>query len=188
MSRAFHPQLLREAFLYFAKFPQLEGVVSSMFRSGSVATAGYNELKVLVQALQPNALAPEILNFLFSSNEEKLKTSIEDTKGIFMLLDYGQLSCSKDGMERKNDAFEMGIIIARKIKPNDYDMAETLLIQDELLNTVRKVREQMIEDQKNHPWVKQLDFPHTISPWYARDLHHATGFSMMFSKTGIDMI
>ena len=188
MSRAFHPQLLREAFFYFAKFPVLSGVLSSMFRSGSVTTAGYNDLKALVQAIQPNGLAPEILNFLFSSNEEKLKTSIEDTTGIFMLLDYGQLSSSKDGMERKNDSFEMGIIIARKLKPDDYDMAEILLIQDELLNTVRKVREQMIADQKYHPWVKQLDFPHTISPWYARDLCHATGFSMMFSQTGVDMI
>lgn len=188
MSRAFHPQLLREAFLYFARFPELQGVLSSMFQSGSVNTEGYTELHSLVQNLNPNSLVPEMGNFLFSSNEEKLKSSIEDTKGIFMLLDYGQLSSSKDNLERKNDAFEMGIIIARKLNPTQYDMAEILLIQDELLNTVRKVRERMIEDQKGHPWVKQLSFPHTISPWYARELHHATGFSMMFSKTGVDMI
>lgn len=188
MSISLHPQLLREAFLYFAKFPILSGVISSMFRSGSVTTSGYNELNATLQLLSPNSLMPEILNFLFSSNEDKLKKEIEDTAGIFMLLDYGQLSSSQDGMMRKNDEFEMGIIIARKLKPDDYDMAETLLIQDELLNTVRKVREQMITDQKYHPWVKQLNFPHTISPWYARELCNATGFSMIFTRTGIDMI
>jgi len=67
-------------------------------------------------------------------------------------------------------------------------MAETLLLQDDLLNTTRRVREIMLTDSKNHPWIKQLDFPHRISPWYARELCNATGFSMMFSKSGIDMI
>lgn len=188
MSIHFHPQLLQEAFLYFCKFPAQAGILKSMFRKTNSPVSDYNTLLQSVTDLPDTELVPEIQNFLFSSNEEKLKKEIEDTFGIFMLLDYGQLRSSKDGMDRKNDAFEMGIIIARKLKSDDYDMAEILLMQDELLNTVRKVREQMISDQKNHPWVKQLDFPHTISPWYARELCNATGFSMMFSKTGIDMI
>lgn len=188
MSRSLHPQLLREAFLYFCKFPSFTGILNSMFRNSKSSVTDYNTLRTAITNLPDHNIVPEILNFLFSSDEVKLKKEIEDTKGIFMLLDYGQLSSSKDGMERKNDSFEMGIIIARKMKPDEYDMAELLLMQDELLNTVRKVREQMIEDQKYHPWVKQLDFPHTISPWYARELCNATGFSMMFSKTGIDMI
>ncbi len=188
MSITNNPQLLRESFLYFAKFPLLAGVTSSMFRSGNTSVTGYNTLKNDVSALPVNSLVPEILNFLFSSNEDKLKAEIKDTKGMFMLLDYGQLSSSKDGMERKNDEFELGIIIARKLKPDDYDMAETLLMHDELLNTMRLVREIMIADSKYHPWIKQLNFPHRITPWYARDLCYATGFSMMFSKSGIDMI
>lgn len=188
MSITLHPALLREAFIYFSKYPTLQGVISSMFGSGSVTTSGYAALKAELEALNPNSLVPEILNFLFSSNEDKLKKEIEDTAGIFMLLDYGQLSSSQDNIKRKNDQFEMGIIIARKIKPDEYDMAETLLIQDELLNTMRKVRQQMITDQFDHPFLKHIDFPHTISPWYARELCNATGFSMMFNRTGIDLI
>jgi hypothetical protein len=188
MSIANNPQLLRESFIYFSKFPLLSGVLSSMFRAGKTSVTGYDALKSEITALAINSLVPEILNFLFSSNEDKLKAEIEDTKGMFMLLDYGQLSSSKDDMERKNDQFELGIIIARKLKPEDYDMAETLLLQDELLNTTRRVREIMLADSKNHPWVKQLDFPHRITPWYARELCNATGFSMNFSKSGIDMI
>ena len=188
MSLILHPALLREAFLYFAKFPQLAGVVSSMFRTGKTTVTGYAALKAEVEALAVNSLVPEILNFLFSSNEDKLRAEIEDTKGVFMLLDYGQLDSSIDTIRRRNDQFEMGIIIARKLKPEDYDMAEILLIQDELLNIMRKVREQMIIDSKCHPFVKQLELPHRVNPWYARELANATGFSIMFSKSGIDIL
>jgi len=188
MSTALHPNILREAFLYFAKFPVLEGVVSSIFRTGNPAVAGYADLKNQVLALNPNSLVSDIRNFLFSSNDEKLKQSIEDTPGIFMLLDYGQLSCSQDQLKRLNDEIEFGIIIARKIDATKFDLAEIILMQDELLNLMRQVRAIMIEDSKCHPFVKQINFPHQINPWYARELQNATGFSMTFSKTGIDMI
>ena len=188
MSIALHPSLLKEAFIYFAKFPLLAGVISSMFRVGNTAVVGYSALKTEANNINPNSLLPEILNFLFSSNEDKLKAEIEDTKGIFMLLDYGQLSSSIDSMKRNNDAFELGIIIAQKIKPDQYDMAEILLIQDQLLNTMRKLREVMLADSKCSPFVKQLSLPHQINPWYARELANATGFSLTFSKQGIDII
>ncbi len=188
MSISTNPQLLRESFLYFSKFPLIAGVQSSMFRNGKTSVTGYSDLQAAVAACMPNSLVPEILNFLFSSNEDKLKTEIDNTKGMFMLLDYGQLSSAKDDIQRKNDQFELGIIIARKLDPVQYDMAEILLLQDELLNTTRRVREIMISDSKNHPWMKQINFPHHILPWYARELCNATGFAMNFTKTGIDMI
>ena len=188
MSIQLHPSILTEAFLYFAKFPLLEGVVSSIFRTGNPAVDGYAALKNQVLALNTNSLLPGIKNLLFSSNEEKLKQSIEDTAGIFMLLDYGQLSCSQDQIMRLNDEIEFGIIIARKIDAAKFDLAEIILMQDELLNLMRQVRATMIEDSKYHPFVKQINFPHQINPWYARELQNATGFSMTFSKTGIDMI
>jgi len=188
MSIALHPSLLREAFLYFAKFPKMDGVTSSMFRTGNTMVAGYADLRAELYELPVSSLVPEVLNFLFSSNEDKLRGEIEDTKGVFMLLDYGQLASSADSLQRRNDEFELGIIIAMKLKPEDYDMAEILLLQDQLLNIMRQVREQMIADSKCHPFVKQLSLPHRINPWYARDLCNATGFSMTFNKTGIDMI
>lgn len=188
MSIELHPSILREAYLYFAKFPKLEGVISSMFRTGKTDITGYSELVTETGNLDPHSLIPGIRNFLFSSNEEKLKKSIDDTPGTFMLLDYGQLSCSQDNIKRLNDEIEFGIIIARKIEADKYDMAEIILMQDELLNMIRLVREQMILDSKYHPFVKQITFPHKINPWYARELQNATGFSMMFSKTGIDMV
>ena len=188
MSLQLHPTILREAFMYFAKYPKIEGVLSSIFSSETSEITGYSQLQAEVSALAVKSLIPEITNFLFSSNEDKLKKSIEDTAGAFMLLDYGQINCDKDQVQRKNDQIELGIIIARKMNPDQYDMAETILMHDELLNLVRKLREQMIEDSKYHPFVKQINFPHNISPWYARELCHATGFSMMFSKTGIDIV
>lgn len=188
MSISRHPTILREAFLYFAKFPKIEGVISSIFRTGNPSVSGYSELKSQVQAINPNSLIPEIPNFLFSSNEEKLKQSIEDTAGTFMLLDYGQLSSSQDNLKRPNDQIEFGIIIARKIDPTNFDLAEIILMQDELLNLMRQVRATMVQDSKCHPFVKQISFPHQINPWYARELKNATGFSMTFTKTGIDMI
>ena len=188
MSIQLHPTILREAFLYFAKFPKIEGVISSIFQTGNPAVDGYAALKNEVSTLNPNSLVPEIANFLFSSNDEKLKQSIEDTKGTFMMLDYGQFSCDQDSIKRLNDQIEFGIIIARKIDPAKYDMAEIILMQDELLNLMRQVRVRMIEDSKYHPFVKHITFPHQIIPWYARELHNATGFSMMFSKSGIDMV
>jgi len=188
MSISLHPNLLEEAFLYFAKFPRLEGVKSSMFRMGSTNIKGYDSLKTAISELSNNSITPEILNFLFSANEEKLKSGIEDTKGIFMLLDYGQLSSSLDNLHRQNDESELGIIIAQKMKQEDYDMAEILLIQDQMLNIMRAVREQMRKDSVCNPFVQQLKLPSRISPWYARELCNATGFSMNFTKSGVEMI
>lgn len=187
MSIVNHPELLKESFLYFAKFPKKSGV-QEIFRIGNSGITGYTALKAAIDAMATHSLVPEITNYLFSSNQEKLKKDIEDTKGIFMLLDYGQLSSSKDNMQRKNDEFELGIVIAIKMNPDDYDMPEIVLLSDQLLNAARKVRELMLEDSKCSPFVKQISFPHRISTWYARDLHNATGFYLMFNKTGIDMM
>ena len=185
---ALHPTLLKTAFVYFAKYPLKEGVIKSMFRIGSASLDGYNELRQEINALNPNSLLPEIVNFLFSANEDKLKTEIEDTDGIFMLLDYGQISSSTDNLNRHNDSMELGIIIAQKLIPDNYDMAQMLILQDKLLNLIRSIRETMIEDSKCSPFVKQLTLPHQINPWYARELSNATGFSMTFNKSGYDLI
>ncbi len=187
MSLQTNPYFLREALLYFAKYPEKTGLLKSLFRIGSTTVSGYDQLKTDITNAAEE-LVPGIVNFLFSANEDKLKEGIEDTKGVFMLLDYGQISSSKDDRKRQNDQFELGIIIARKMKPESYDMAETLLLMDEMLNLLREVRQQMITDSKCSPFVKQLDFSQRIDPWYARELSNATGWSMSFTKTGIDLL
>ena len=187
MSIADHPTLLRDAFVYFAKFPLQAGMLK-VFKRNDSKISGYSTLKSELEALTVHSLVSGIVNYVFAQDEDTLKKQIEDTNGPFLFLDYGTISSGKDGMQRVTDTMDFALIVAEKFKPEGRDAVEMVLKQDELLNYLRTIREQMIYDQKCSPFVKELDFPHKIDPWYARDMQNATGWAMVFSRSGIGLL
>jgi hypothetical protein len=187
MSLTNYPTILTPAFEYFAKYPKKEGMLN-VFKRGTSPLPEYAEIKARLQTLDPHSLVPQITNYLFSVNDDALKKQVENINGTFLFLDYGGLNTNKDQLQRLNDTVEFGLIVAEKMKPEDSDSVEMIIRIEYMLVYIRKIREQMIADQKCSPFVKKLSFPHRIDPWYARDMSHATGWSMLFQQQGIDLI
>lgn len=189
MSIETDPTILREAFLYFAKFADHNEVMKLFNRRGSKYQSEYDEIKASLIALDSASMVPGIDAIIFASSEDAIKRQIEDFKGdMFLFTDYGQISSEQDNMKRKNDGFDIGLTVASKQDPEKMNSIEAIIQADKTLNALRSLRSTMITDDKCHPFVKRLSFPQDIIPFYARDWSHATGWSMMFKWKGIDIL
>jgi hypothetical protein len=186
MSLETNPYLIREAFEYFAKFPE-HGNVMGLFEHPSTDNS-YNELKDLIAGLSIHSQIPGLEHYLFSRDEKRIKKMIEDINGPFLFLDYGNLKTNQDNLKRKKDSFQLAITVAEKQNPDDLNVPEAVLFSDKTLNMMRLIRNIMLQDQKCSPFVKQLEFPHEISPFYARGWSNATGWSMVFERSGVDLL
>lgn len=191
MSISTHPNIIRDAFTYFAKFPDHDRVMDVFVRpAAGSAFSGYATLKSEINALTEHSLVPEIEGFVFGPDENVIRKQIEDIGGkIFMFLDYGPINSGEDQtLKYKTDEFELALTIARPYKPDEQDIPELVLLGDETLNALRRVREQMIADQKCSPFMKQILFPHQVLPWYARDLANSQGWTMVLRRRAIAML
>lgn len=193
MSLETNPNLLRDAFLYFAKFPDYTELQKLFKRQpGTSAFSDYSALKAEIEAFaeEERNLIPAIKKLVFAPDEERLKKQIEDVgDGIFMLVDYGNIDTGQDAtLKYKTDNMGFALTIARCKKPENMDVPELMLIGDETLNIIRQIREQMIADQQCSPFMRQILFPHQIVPWFARDLQNSHGWTMVMQRQGIEML
>ena len=191
MSLITHPDIMAEAFKYFAKFPVLSKVQAVFKRQSEKSKfTGYEPIRTAIAALTIHSLVPELKGFIFGADENVLKRQIEDIGGeMFLFLDFGNIYSSQNQTTNgKIDDFEFSITVAQAAKPEDLDVPETVLLYDNTLNAMRKIREQMIADQQCSPFMKQILFPHQIMPWYARDLANSQGWTMAFRRSGIAIL
>lgn len=180
--------LIHDLIVYFAKFPELAGVLKNFHRKES-KLVNYEPLKVELSALDPNSLLPDIKSYVLGVNEESITKVIGDIQGIYMFVDYGAINIERDDMRRENGTFNIAVTIAIPCHKGDIDMMEDMLLAEKTLMLIKSVRDTMIEDQKcGEAFVQDISFPHEITPWYSRLLHNSTGWTMAFQKAGIELI
>jgi len=87
----------------------------------------------------------------------------------------------------KYDDFNLALTLAKPTSANSLDYAEEVLLVDELLNTLRQIRDDMRNDRDN-PFIKALTFPNEITPFFARELSNSYGWTIMFKMKGVDLV
>ncbi|MDA3824131.1 MAG: hypothetical protein PF450_16175 [Bacteroidales bacterium] len=182
--------LIRDTFEYFAKFPELAGVLKSFNRpSGSkLYPTDYSDFKTKIESLDPNSLIPGIKDYVFGVNEDLAMNRIKEFRNFYLLVDYGSLSTDEDSEYKvKSDSFLMAVTVAIPLIQNSYDEVEALLLADQALTYLQQIRTQMISD-KTCSLLKHIEFPSEITPFFSRELLNSIGFTMLFTKMGIGLL
>jgi len=185
-----HTSLIRDTFEYFAKFPDLAGVLKSFNRSSGskLYPADYQEFKAKIEVLDPNSQIPGIKDYVFGVNEELAMKRIKEFSDYYLLVDYGSVSTDEDQeYKTKTDTFLMAVTVAVPLLSTSYDEVEALLHADQALTYLQKIRSQMLAD-KNCNLLKHIEFPSEITPFFSREMLNSIGFTMLFTKMGIGLL
>lgn len=195
MSLQNHPNIIKELFVYFSRFPNRDNVLKRFRKReqdvDDAFKAYYTDLKNQIEALTEYSICPAIDDLVFTSSEDYLKKQIEDMDGrVFLLLDYGDINRNEVGpTKRKTDVFNMAITVGMQYNPDDMDSAEHAALSDYTLNALRCVVSQMQQDNATCSGSSiKLVFPHQFVPFYARTLQNTTGWTLPFSRQEIDLI
>jgi hypothetical protein len=171
-------------FLYYARFPAQKGV-QQLFNKGRSGLAGYSELEAKIKDL-PEAIIPEINNYIFSSNFEAVQYSVNNLIGYYLFVDYGEISSTVDRVNNNVETSRMAITVAYKTKSFSNDIIEQLLTSEQCLQYLVQIRNTMLREQQTIPWLKELSKSHDIVPFGRSDLS-SVGWSMLFERKAFDM-
>jgi hypothetical protein len=182
--------LIRDTFKYFAKFPALDGVQDSFIMgSSNKFTSLYENFKQEIDSLEVHSQIPGISDYVFGVDEKTIKKRIESIEATYLFVDFGNITTEEAEKTKVPwDNFLIAITVATPISPERYDPIEVLLLNDQNLGHIKTIRDTMKQDQVNNPFLKHVTFPAEITPWFARELHNSTGWSMLFTKSGVEMV
>ena len=176
--------ILIDIFRYFARFVGRDGVLRNFTAGRGDA---YTELKNGCQALPEAGLFPDVTDYVFGVNETSVEKRINNIKGIYLFIDYGNFQTSQGPNKVKTDELHLAVTVAKPLNIETIDLAAEVILADRLLNITRAIRRRLIDD-KDDNFVRRLTFPSEITPWYSRELNNSTGWTMLFKLTGIDLL
>ena len=181
--------LMRDTFEYFARFPLLAGVKKNFTKTDSATFTGYAAFKAIIDGLSPHSMLTDITDYIFGVDENIVRKRIQDVSGIFLFVDYGNVVTDRQApLMIENNEFQIAITVARPIKADQIDPIEAVLSAEQTLTLITTIKDQMWTDSRSNYLLKQITFPAEITPWFARDLSDSSGWSMLFSKRGIQFI
>jgi len=179
--------LIQSTFTYFAKFPLLAGVLKNFNKT--TGTTGYNTLLAAITALTPNSLITNLNDYIFGADIISVAKRIEPLTGIYLYIDYGNIyDTLLEPMKTEQAEFTIAVTIARKTQPDDLDPVEQLLLSDTTLGMLTELKDIARADAKTNHFLKYLNFPTDITPWFAADLFNSVGWTMTFKIKGIHLI
>ncbi len=178
--------ILQDIFHYFAKYPSQQAVNKFFNRKNASSLDSYAQMKA--KALTAcKEIYPEITDYIYGVNEDQVKKQISQVRGIYLFIDYGNITSRVDRLNVKEDVMQLAVTIAKPISSGTFDMAEEILITEQLLQIMTSIRDDMRNDRSD-PFIKRLTFPYDITPFFARELSNSYGWTLMFNISGIDMV
>lgn len=179
---------LKDILVYFAKFPAKNGVLELFNKESSSVFSSYASLRTEIANLATHSLVPGITQFIMGLDEKTISARIHEVSGTFLFIDYGHITSQRDSFDRQNDRLMIALTVATPLAKESMDLAEQVLLSDQNLDYLLQIRDLMKEDSRCNPFVQQLSFPNEITPFYARELSDSVGWTMVFEKTGIELV
>lgn len=180
--------MIKEQFLYFAQYPDPEGV-KAMLTNGQSETPGYAELMEALGNLPDKSRVPEIKNYVYGQSFDELKLRIDKLIGSFLFVDYGELDMLGDGNNSFRFLQRIAVTVANKM-PNHADAAEYMLTSDTTLNLLTRVHAWMLADAEHGTtdWLSRGNLDKAeIIPFVATELH-SVGWTLMMSCIAPDTL
>ncbi len=174
---------LTDLFLFFARFVEKESILK-LFNKGRSENAGYAALLDKVHRRQDD-LAIKCLDYVFGPNFEAVSGYVNNLPGFYLFIDYGEIDCLTDNSNRMFDSARLAVTVAYRLKEFSGDLMEQLVVSEECLGYITEIRKRMIQEQKAHPWLKNLSNNHTFTPFVTKELS-SIGWTILFNREGYD--
>ena len=177
--------LIKDIFMFFARFPRREGVLS-IFNAGRSDLPEYAEWKAAVAAM-PDPLMPDVGHYVFGVDEQAVSNRINTVDDFFLFVDYGQIENELDRVNNRRESFLIAITVAYPSRDTDNDLVERAIRSDRALNILCRIRARMIDEEKCTPWLKNFQADHIITPWVS-DTMPSYGWTAIIRRQGFDML
>jgi hypothetical protein len=178
--------LVKDIFLFFARFPQKSGVLE-VFNNGRSELPEYAQWMQEVGDL-PVALLPEVKHYIFGPDAENVASAISAAQDCFMFVDYGQIENEIAPPNVRRESFLIAITIAFPGRDSHNDLAERAIKSDRALDMLCRMRHIMIQEEKCVPWLKNFQADHIITPWLEYNIMPSYGWTVMIRRQGYDML
>lgn len=177
--------ILTDIFLYFARFPKREGIFP-LFNAGASEMAGYSDLRQLLNVMPEHSLT-KIENYIFGASFDAVMTRVNniETGKDFLFVDFGEIDCGTDRLNRMADSARLAISVAYRIKSFSSDLVEQMLAFSHSFNKLIFIRNKMFDEQRSHPWLKDISDNHTFVPFVSKEMS-SVGWTLMFNREGYD--
>ncbi len=110
--------MILDLFLYFAKFPLLDGV-KRIATKGASNMPEYAELLQQLERQEEHSLIPGIGNYIYGQSFEDLKGRLDRITGSFLFVDYGEMRTSADRIQSLQVSERLAITVAFKLAQTD---------------------------------------------------------------------
>lgn len=176
---------LIELFLYFAKFPQRDGI-SPLFNVGSSSIDGYSQLQAQIMNMKEHSLM-DIKNYIFGANIASVTSRINNiTSGSdYLFVDFGEIDCSVDSKNTFHDSSRLAITVAYRLKNFSGDIIEQMLAYNHSLQKITDIRKRMYADQRCNVGLDMLSDTHQLLPFSSLEMS-SIGWSLIFTREGHD--
>lgn len=177
--------MILDLFKYYAQFPDIKGV-ESIFANGRSDSQLYTELLNSISTMPVHSRIPGIQNYVFGQSYDAVKHRIDNISGTYLFLDFGEFSSTRDQRNTIHDSFDLATTIASKVSSNS-DLVELAIVSEQTLQLAHQLRVLQYEDQKQHPWLKEIANQHTIIPFVAREFS-SIGWTITYKREGADIL
>lgn len=176
--------ILQDIFVYFARYVTPD-VVERFFTKTS-GDEDYARLRSSAMSAAQGRF-PQLTDYIFGVQEDSVSRRISQVKGVYLFVDYGNISSMEDARNVRSDEFSLAVTVARPMSSTALDMADELLVSDRLLRVITAIREDMRSDDSDS-FIRRMLFPNDITPFFARELSNSYGWTLMFKMKGVDWV
>lgn len=150
--------------------------------------ADYKPLKDEVLKDPSRTPIASLTSFIFGVNADSAQKRISQVGGIYLFVDYGNITSSIDEkVDVKTDSLHVAITVAAPL-PTDQDQVAEVLIQDQCLEALSTIRAALRDDEDLVKGIRWMQHPSTIQPFTAKALANSLGWSMEFDVVGVDIV
>lgn len=178
--------LVKDIFMFFARFPQKEGVLQ-MFTNGRSDLTEYAQWMQEVQDLPDIPMFPDIKNYVFGVDRETVISRVKSFTDCFLFVDYGQIENEIDNINNRRESFLIAFTVAYPSSDSNNDLAERAMKADRALTLLCDIRREMIAEEKCIPWLKNFQADHIITPWQSEEMP-SYGWTAIIRRQGFDML
>ncbi|MBI9052463.1 MAG: hypothetical protein JEY96_01515 [Bacteroidales bacterium] len=176
--------LIIDILTYFAKFPNIEGVKKN-FKNTNSSIPGYVELKTSIDNLPEHSLFPEIQDFVFGMDEKVVFEKIQNTKNMFLFLDYGQVNVKVDEQhDITSNGIALALTVAHNYSTQNKDAMEQAVLMNQTLASLTNIITQIkLDDKENRcALTRYFTNPSDIVPVDPNEFFSKLGWTIFFHK------
>lgn len=129
-------------------------------------------------------LAP---NFIFTGDEQGLRSVVETYGDDYMFVDYGEISSHEDGQNRLLDTMNIAVVLAHPFGANSVTPDHITGKASDLLLRIKSLHRRMYADQHCVPWLRYVSASTQTTPFAAPDIKRSIGWVLEFEITGYDL-